>query len=50
MCIICVEFQKQLLTAYEARNILTEMSSTIEEEHLIEINEMLEEAEDEGEP
>jgi len=26
------------------------MSSTIEEEHLIEINEMLEEAEDEGEP
>jgi hypothetical protein len=48
MCIICVDFQKQLLTINEARGILSEMSSTIERKHLTEIKEMLEEAENES--
>ena len=43
MCIICVEFQKQLITTNEARGILSEMQSTIEPEHLVEIERMLRE-------
>ena len=43
MCIICVEFQKQLITINEARGILSEMQSTISKDHLIEIEEMFKE-------
>jgi hypothetical protein len=46
MCIICVDFQKQLLTVNEARGILTEMHSTLDREHIIDVYEMLEEAEE----
>ena len=45
MCIICIDFQKQLLTVREARGILTEMFPKLDREHIIEIYEMLEEAE-----
>jgi hypothetical protein len=45
MCIICIDFQKQLLTVNEARGILSEMSSTLDDEHIAEINEMLEDDE-----
>ena len=43
MCIICVDFQKQLITIREARGILSEMQSTIDPKHLIEIERMLKE-------
>lgn len=46
MCIVCVEFQKQLLSVNEARNIVVEMISTIDTDHLIDVLEMLGEAED----
>ena len=46
MCIICVDFQKQLLTINEARGILSEMGPTMSEKHLIEIKEMLEKADE----
>lgn len=43
MCIICVEFQKQLITIQETRRILAEMHGVIEPKHLLEIEEMLKE-------
>lgn len=43
MCIICVDYQKQLITAAEARRNMGEM--VIEPEHLEEIELMLEEDE-----
>jgi len=46
MCIICVDFQKELLTVTEVRRILTEVFPEMETEHLEEIYEMLEEAEE----
>jgi len=49
MCIICVDFQKQILTVNEARGILTEMFSSLDKKHVIDIYEMLEEAENKKE-
>lgn len=43
MCIICIDFQKQLLTLSEARKNLSEM--IVDRVHLQEINEMLDKAE-----
>jgi hypothetical protein len=48
MCIICVDFQKQLLTINEARGVLTEMVDSLDREHVIEIYEVLEKAEDDS--
>lgn len=45
MCLICVEFQKQRMTIGEARRAMREMSSTMPQEHVVEVNEMLREAE-----
>lgn len=43
MCIICIDFQKQLITVNEARSILSEMQSSIDDDHLVEVEEMLKE-------
>jgi hypothetical protein len=43
MCIICVEFQKQLINVNEARGILSEMQVGMDPDHLVEIEEMLKE-------
>jgi hypothetical protein len=40
MCIICIEFQKQLITVNEARGILSEMQSGMDPAHLVEIEKM----------
>ena len=45
MCIICVEFQKNQITIREAYSILGEVAIAIDPDHLIEVTEMLEEAE-----
>ena len=47
MCLICVEFEKERMTVFEARRALGEMGATLEDEHLEEVEEMLDEAEDE---
>lgn len=43
MCIICIEFQKQLITVNEARGILSEMQSGMDPNHLVEVEKMLKE-------
>ena len=45
MCLICIEFHRGRLTPDEARFNLGEMSSYITPEHIEEIEEMLDEAE-----
>jgi hypothetical protein len=45
MCIICIDYQKGLLTIAEARRNLGEMAE-IDFEHFMEIEEMLSEDED----
>lgn len=47
MCLICVEFQKQRMTIFEARRALGEMVEGLEPEHVDEVEDMLEEAEEE---
>ena len=46
MCMICVEFQKQRMTVGEARRALGEMIDGLEDEHVQEVETMLEEAEE----
>jgi hypothetical protein len=48
MCIICVEFEKQRLTVGEARRNLGEMVSEIDEDHVLEVEEMLDEYEEDN--
>ncbi len=48
MCIICVEFQKNQISIREAYSILGEVAISLDPDHLIEINEMLEAAEDDS--
>lgn len=45
MCIICVDYQKQLISITEARNILTETWYSMDPEHLEELERMLNEDE-----
>lgn len=45
MCIICVDFQRGALRAHEARRALREMRDTLSEEHVREIEETLDDAE-----
>jgi|AntRauTorcE11897_2_1112592.scaffolds.fasta_scaffold00253_29 hypothetical protein len=46
MCIICVEFQKQRLTVAEARRNLGEMVEDLDDDHLEEVEELLDEYDD----
>lgn len=46
MCLICVDFQKQLLTPLEARRILSEMVPDMEPKHFREVMDMIVEAEE----
>jgi|AP45_3_1055517.scaffolds.fasta_scaffold70473_1 hypothetical protein len=41
MCLICVDFQKQKMTTQDARRALREMSSTLDDEHVKEVREMI---------
>lgn len=45
MCLICVEFEMSRLTVAEARRNLREMASSIDEEHVEEIERLLTEKE-----
>ena len=45
MCLICVEFEMSRLTVAEARRNLREMASSIDEEHVEEIERILTEKE-----
>ena len=47
MCIICVDLTKDKLTSMEARNNLKEMSSEIEEDHKLELLNLIWKKEDE---
>lgn len=48
MCLICVEFEKERLTVFEARRNLGEMTD-LDDRHVREVKAMLEEAEQEEE-
>ena len=45
MCLICVEFEMSRLTVAEARRNLREMASSIDDEHIEEIERLLTEKE-----
>ena len=45
MCLICIEFEMSRLTVAEARRNLREMASSIDEEHIEEIERLLTEKE-----
>lgn len=47
MCLICVEFERDRMTTFEARRALGEMVEKIGEDHAEEVEEMLREAEEE---
>lgn len=48
MCLICVEFQRERMTVFEARRAFGEMVEGMEREHALEVEEMLAEAEEEA--
>lgn len=48
MCIICIDYQKGLLTAAEANRALGEMADDLGPEHVAEVLAMLDEAEPEA--
>ena len=45
MCLICVEIAKSKMTVQEARQALREMRTTMDREHLAEVEAKLEEVE-----
>lgn len=45
MCLICIEFEKQRMTAGEARRALGEMIDDMEPDHVREVEEMIDDAE-----
>lgn len=45
MCIICVEFEMSKLTIIEARRNLAEMKDALDDEHVDEIEQLLDEKE-----
>lgn len=47
MCLICVEFQREKMTPFEARRALGEMSEKIGPEHTREVEQMVHEREEE---
>lgn len=46
MCLLCIEFQKQRMTAREGWRAYGEMVSTMEPKHAQEVKEMLQKAEE----
>jgi hypothetical protein len=50
MCIICVDFDRGALKPEEARRALTELRGTLSKEHVRELEQMLDEAEDDSDP
>lgn len=50
MCLICVDFQRQKLTAFEAKRALGEMREKIGPEHTREVEKMLKDAETSADP
>ena len=44
MCLICVEFQKQRMSPMEARRALGEMRAKIGDEHVKQVEQLLEKA------
>lgn len=46
MCLICVEFQKERMTTFEARRALGEMVESMDPDHVDEVLELLEQAEE----
>ncbi|TDP77470.1 hypothetical protein DFR33_101372 [Bradymonas sediminis] len=46
MCLICVEFQKERMTVFEARRAFGEMVEGLDAKHAAEVEEMLDEAEE----
>ncbi len=49
MCMICVDFQNQRMTAGEARRALGEMAPDLDDDHVEEIEEMIHRAEAQSE-
>lgn len=45
MCLICVDFQRQKMTAFEARRALGEMVEVIGPQHAAEVEQLLRDAE-----
>jgi hypothetical protein len=45
MCLLCIELAKSKMTALEARRVLREMRSTLDEAHLAEVEAKIEAAE-----
>ncbi len=45
MCMICVDFQNQRMTAGEARRALGEMAPSLDDEHVEHLQELIAEAE-----
>jgi len=45
MCLICVDFQKQKMTTMDARRALREMAPDMDQEHVEEVKEMIQKAE-----
>lgn len=45
MCLICVEFQKERMTLFEARRAFGEMVEGLDKKHAKEVEEMLDDAE-----
>ena len=48
MCLICIEFEKQRMTTGEARRALGEMIDDLDDDHVEEVEQMIADAEDEG--
>lgn len=48
MCLICVEFERERMTVFEARRAFGEMVEGMEPEHALEVEDMLAEAEAEA--
>jgi len=46
MCLICVEFQKERMTVFEARRAFGEMVEGLDKKHADEVEAMLTEAEE----
>ena len=48
MCMICVDFQRDKMTSFEARRALGEMREKIGPEHTKEVEELLKKADEQG--
>lgn len=48
MCLICVEFQRERMTVFEARRAFGEMAVGMDKEHVEQVEAMLSEAEEDA--